>query len=386
MKRKMLKPGLLVLLGVFSIGAIQSQDVITHKGYLEPPEPIKSIALAPRHENVSLSNLSPDQTYFLRSLGDGLTPVSRLGSPYMNLGGVQVDTVANRSRSLTTSGSVGIELIPALGGAPKAIPIPANARVSSPSWSPDGKRIAYFAHFKDATHIYVATVATGKSVKITPRPVLATMVTSFSWSADGKYILTVLIPENRGKKPPMYVLDNHIRVTVTAKGKQQLRTVSHLLDDAWQEALLDYYCTGQIARITVDNPKQIKNVGKPGVYSSIDFAPDGSYLRVTSTLKPYSSIVPVSSFGTLSELWDIDGKVLSEISKREMRIGGGDAPTAPGADTSRVASERSPEAFTFMETRRSWNELYASGSCSGKETCRQYCCCSGHNCIKNPCS
>ena len=345
MKRKLLKPGLLISLALLSFGAVQSQDVISQKGYLEPPDPIKSIALAPRHENVSLSNLSPDQTYFLRNLGDGMTPVDRLGSPYMNLGGVQVDTVANRSRSLTTGGSVGIELIPAFGGTPKSIPIPANSRVSSPSWSPDGKKIAYFAHFKDATHIYVATVATGKSVKITPRPVLATMNTSFSWSADGKYILTVLIPENRGKKPPMYVLDNHLRVSVTAKGKQQLRTVSHLLDDAWQEALLDYYCTGQIARITVDNPKQIKYVGKPGMYSSLDFSPDGNYLRVTSTLKPYSNIVPVSSFGTLSELWDIDGKVLYEVSKREMRIGQPDAPATtpgPGADTSRV-NTRDPQ-------------------------------------------
>ncbi|MBE0674331.1 MAG: S9 family peptidase, partial [Bacteroidales bacterium] len=199
------------------------------------------------------------------------------------------------------------------------------------------------AHFKDATHIYVATVATGKSVKITPRPVLATMNTSFGWSADGKYILTILIPEKREPKPKQYVLDNHLRVRVTTKGKNQLRTVVHLLEDTYEEALFEYYCTGQIARITVDNPKQIKNVGKPGLYSSLDFSPDGNYLRVTTTLKPFSNIVPTSSFGSVSELWDIEGKVLSEISKRELREGNAPATTRPTTDPADDSGETSRE-------------------------------------------
>jgi dipeptidyl aminopeptidase/acylaminoacyl peptidase len=347
MRNRILKYSLFFSLMVFMITPLLAQELISKKGYQEPPEPIKKIVLAPRHENISLSNLSPDQESFLNTKGDGLIPVARLGSPYMNLGGVQVDTVANRSRSLTTGGSVGFDLIPAMGGAARQIQVPANARVSSPSWSPDGKKVAYFAHFKDATHIYVATVATGRSVKITPRPVLATMNTSFGWSADGKYILTVLIPEKRQPKPQQYVLDNHLRVRVTSEGKNQLRTVLHLLEDSWEEALFEYYCTGQITRITVDNPKQLKNVGTPGIYSAIDFAPDGKHLMVTTTVQPFSNIVPVSSFGNKRELWDIDGKVLSEISKRELSTGLVTAattrPTTDPDDDSPRGGDREPQ-------------------------------------------
>jgi dipeptidyl aminopeptidase/acylaminoacyl peptidase len=342
MKHSFFKISFALAVAAFTVCTLPAQELISKKGYQEPPEQIKKIVLAPRHENVSLSNLSPDKAFFLVTKGDGLVPVERLGSPYMNLAGVVVDTIANRSRSMTTGGSVGFEIRPVNGGTARQIQIPANARVSSPSWSPDGKKIAYYAHFKDATHIYVATVSTGRSVKITPRPVLATLNTTFGWSGDGKYILTVLIPAKREPKPKQYVLDNHLRVQVTSEGKNQLRTVLHLLDDTYDEALFEYYCTGQITRINTDNPRQFTSVGTPGVYSSLNFAPDGNYFMVSTTQKPYSNIVPVSSFASVTELWNVEGKVLAEISKRELRLGEVTA-TRPGAGDDGASQETSRE-------------------------------------------
>ena len=351
MREMKLKAGFFLAVAVFSAGSLQAQDLLSKRGYQEPPEQIKKIVLAPRHENISLTNLSPDRKYFLNSIGDGLVPVERLGLPYMNLGGVQIDTVANRARSMNTSSSVGFRLIPAAGGPELKIETPANARVSAPDWSPDGKQIAYYAHFKEGTYIYVANVATGKSVRVTARPVLATLNTSFEWSGDGKYILTVLIPEKRITKPKPYIHEDRLRVRLSAKGKNQLRTVRHLLEDPYEEALFEYYCTGQIVKISVANPKNIRLVGKPGLFSSISLSPDGNYLLVTTVTKPFSNIVPTSSFGNVNELWDIDGKVLSEITKRELREGTisptgtrpNQDPTADNAvqDTSKVPQKRS---------------------------------------------
>ena len=341
MKHRFFRFSLLIALVAVVVNPIVSQeDVISKKGYQDPPDALKNHVLAPRHENVSLSNLSPDRSWFLNTKGDGITPVEMLGLPYENLAGVVVDLEANRSRTLTIRSSVGYELIPAEGGTPRAIQIPANARVSSARWSPDGKKIAYFANFKDATHIYVADVATGRSVKITPRPVLATLSSSFQWSGDSKYILTVLIPEKRMPKPQQYVLDNHLRVRVASPGNNQLRTVVHLLEDPYDEALFEYYCTGQITKINVDRPRDIKNVGKPDLYSSINFAPDGNYLMVTTVQRPFSNIVPVSSFGNVNELWDLEGNVLSEISKRELREGS--APSRGTGDDDQP-QEREPQ-------------------------------------------
>jgi hypothetical protein len=346
MKNRLFKFCLLIAVSILMAVNVTAQvEMFSKKGYQDPPEVLRNFVLAPRHENVSFSNLSPDRTWFMSLKGDGLTPVERMGRPYKNLGGVVVDLVANRSRSLTTGGSVGIELRPAGGGTVRNIPIPANSRVSGARWSSDGKKIAYLAHFPDATHIYIADVATGRSTKITPRPVLATLNTSFGWSADGKYILTVLIPEKRMPEPKQFVHENHLRVRLTKPGNTSLRTVVHLLEDSYDEAQLEYYTTGQIVRINAEKPKEIKNIGTPAMYSSIDLAPDGNYLRVTTMLKPFSNIVPTSSFGNVSELWDINGKVLSEISKRELREGSGGTgqrPTNPD-DDSQDAAQAEPQ-------------------------------------------
>lgn len=321
MMKKRLFDFCLIALGVLLLSpTLMSQEVIPLKGYQEPPDIIKDIVLAPRHENVSLSSLSPDGKWFLNTLSDGLTPLERLAIPFMNLGGLEVDTAANRSRGLTTGGSTGYELIPWEGGNPVRIDAPAGTRVSGARWAPDGSKLAFFAHAKNETNIYVADPSNGRTTKITRRPVLATTTTSFEWSADGNYILAVLIPENRDAKPKQFVPENYLRVRVSSEGKNSLRTYPSLLEDEYEESMYEYYATGQIVKIDVDR-RRAADVGKPGLYSSISFAPDGNYLRVTTVQKPFSNIVPVSSFGSVNELWDIEGNVIEEISKREMTEG-----------------------------------------------------------------
>ena len=43
------------------------------------------------------------------------------------------------------------------------VQVPSGARVSNPVWSPDGARLAFFTHFPDATHIYLADTDTGNT-------------------------------------------------------------------------------------------------------------------------------------------------------------------------------------------------------------------------------
>ena len=67
---------------------------------------------------------------------------------------------------------------------------------------------------------------------------------------------------------------------------------------------------------------------------TVDVSPDGQYLRVTRMVEPFSYLVPVSSFGSVQELWDATGKMITTLSKTPLRegerTGDADAPAGRG--------------------------------------------------------
>ena len=82
------------------------------------------------------------------------------------------------------------------------------------------------------------------------------------------------------------------------------------------EALLEWHLTGQLALVNVAN-RQVEKVGAPAMIWDFDFSPNGEFVRVTKLDKPFSYIVPVSSFGRTEEIWDRSGSKLVEFNKTD---------------------------------------------------------------------
>ncbi len=256
--------------------------------------------------------------------------------PFHELGGLFVDFQANRARPLTIRNNAGLQVISAADGSKKPIQTPAGARVSNAAWSPDGSLIAFYVHTPDATHIWVADPMTGISKQLTPKPVLATLVSSFDFSADGKKIAAVLIPEGRAPMPKAPAAPAGPQVKLADDGdKNRLRTFPSLMATPYDFDLLEWHATGQIVVLDVTPPaaapakgrapKQVpatfRKIGQPQMVRSLDLAPDGKHLRVTRMVKPFSYVVPVGSFGSVDEVWDLDGKVMVELDKRPLNLG-----------------------------------------------------------------
>lgn len=300
---------------------------LTAEEYTHPPNLIESLVLAPRHLNTSLSDLSPDGKLFLVARSGGMPRLADVGRPYYNLGGEMVDWQANRDRSMTTRGFVALELWDSSTGAKRNIEIPKDCRVGGASWSPDGGKVAFLANFKDASHIYVADVASGKSKRITKNPILGTLVSTFEWTAANK-IACVVIPDGRGPEPKEAPVAVQPRVQLTDPSKNRFRTYPALLKTLHDQELLEYYSKGQLALIDA-NSGAITKVGKPTMIRSFDFAPDAKFARVTLMEKPFAYVVPASSFGSKEELWDDSGKALTELAKRPLNLGTGPADDPP---------------------------------------------------------
>ncbi len=100
--------------------------------------------------------------------------------------------------------------------------------------------------------------------------------------------------------------------------KSPQRTFFSLLEDPHEQALLEYYTTGQLAVIDLKS-RAVRKLGAPAMIRSVDPSPDARYFRVTTMQKPFSYVVQYSNFGELEQIWDADGKVLAEVVKRPLR-------------------------------------------------------------------
>jgi dipeptidyl aminopeptidase/acylaminoacyl peptidase len=316
-----------------------ARALLAQERYVTPPPEVARLVTAPRQQNATLAQQSPDKRHFLATHNEGLGDNQKFGKTHVYLGGLQVDTRANRTRQLTTRGLTAIEIVDAESGAKTKVEIPAGATASSPAWSPDGSRIAFLANFDDASYVYVADAKSGASRRASVRAVLAVLTTTLDWAPDGSAIYAVLVPESRAAAPREPAVADGPLVRMTTPGtKNKTPTYASLLGSPYEKALLEYYTTGQLARIEVRGGAA-RNVGAPAAIDEVSISPDGQLLRVTLLQKPFSYLVPVSSFGTEEQLWSADGRKLATLARRPLResTAGGGGDDAARADSGRRA-------------------------------------------------
>jgi dipeptidyl aminopeptidase/acylaminoacyl peptidase len=311
--------GVFLLLAAPSGLAAQAQ-VLLSEGYQTPADEIAALVASDRHETVQLGNLAPDGRHFLNTVSAGMSTLDRLARRYYRLGGIAIDPAANRSRNLTTGTVVGLELIDATTGDQRAIEVPSGVRITGTSWSPDGERLAFLVHGDTETHAWVAEVSNGRARQVTRTPLLATRVTSVQWSGDSRYLFAVVLPEDRGAEPVAPSQPVTPIVRVTSADENRLRTYPSLLKDPHDQALLEHYTTGQLVRVEVSNRREVR-IGAPAMFEQMNAAPGGDFVRIRTTRRPFSYIVPASQFGNVEEIWDLEGNAVHEIDENELREG-----------------------------------------------------------------
>ena len=299
----------------------------TQLQYLMPPRAIADLADAPLTPSVSVG---PNQDWMLLMERPGLPPISELAQPELKLAGLRINPRTNgQSRS---SYYTKLTLKRISDGSEKPITgIPSEARIENITWSPDGKRIAFTHTHDSGIELWIAEVNTGQAIQPTDARLNSTYGRPFHWLSDSQMIICKAIPMDRGPAPEAPEVPSGPVVRESTGRKAPARTYQDLLKKPYDEALFEYYLTSQVLRVTLDG--ESTNIGSRGIIRRVESAPDGEYILVETTHRPFSYLVPAYRFPDRVEIWDLDGNVIHEVADlplaEEVPIDRDGVPTGP---------------------------------------------------------
>jgi dipeptidyl aminopeptidase/acylaminoacyl peptidase len=328
----------LCLIALGMMGAIGSalsdstvDDILKAEGYIRPSRIIEAAVTAPWANNVSGGNLNPQNTYMLITDSDGMPALSRVGQAHVNLGGMQIDTVAERDRSMTMRSQAGLSVMEVATGKKTEISIPNGVRVYGARWSPDGLKVAFVGLTETETALYVADVSSGRSKKLTG-DLRMTEVTGFEWLGDSKRLVAPVKPTHL-KAPILPTLATGPRVRLSDLKPDDYPTFPDLLNDPEEISYLKYMLTAQIG-IVDSSTGSLKRVGKPMLLSSIDSGSNAKGFLATEFQGEFSYMYPASNGAGRRLLLNENGEevaVLAYQGRRAVEIKKDDQPpTRPG--------------------------------------------------------
>ena len=117
------------------------------------------------------------------------------------------------------------------------------------------------------------------------------------WMPDQKTLLVKLVPEGMGAPPPEPIvpIGPSIQETEGEKGQSSTYENRDTLNNKHDEDLFDYFAASQLALVDAATAA-ITPIGKPANYESLDPAPDGRHILVTTIHKPYSYVTTYDRF------------------------------------------------------------------------------------------
>ena len=289
---------------LFLAGAFINAGAQDNKGYQLPPEAIVSLIDAPQTPSVQLS---PDNQTMLLLHRPGLPTIADLSQPELRLAGIRFDPAtngpsrgqgANRISVMKTDGTVPGELQG----------LPADPEIGGVTWSPDGKRFAFTNTTGNTIELWVADVATMTARK-TDEGLNGIFRRTISWLPDGSVIYLRTL-RNRGSAPEASPVPAGPSIQESEGIQGESRTFQDLLGSVDDEKIFEFYATSELVRW--DGQTSVP-LGRKGMITDASPSPDGKWLLVTLTERPFSYVVPYYYFPSRTEIWSIDGTAVRTL-------------------------------------------------------------------------
>jgi len=296
----------LIILSVVVLFGITATAQEALKYQLPPAEIVKIVDAAP----TPAISISPDKKNIIVVERAGNIIISELSAEEFRIAGLRIDpAISGPSRQTYNNGFKIMNIdgtnIREIAGMPK------EAQLGSPVWCINGTKFAFTNTKSSSIELWVCDVTSLKVQKIADGINLVFGSSSgrgsggvINWLSDNKSILYYVSDPGRGSKPVRSSIPDGPVVSENLGKAGQAATYQDLLKDPVDEMIFEYYAKSQL--MLWDGTNSVK-LGKPGMITEITPSPDGKYFMITLISRPFSYIVPYSSFPSVTQIWDLTG-------------------------------------------------------------------------------
>ncbi|OZV67511.1 alpha/beta hydrolase family protein [Winogradskyella aurantia] len=252
----------------------------------------KNMVLLYRDQYKSIAELSETE---LRLAGLRINPVTNIGS--------RTNYITNLKVKKTTDKT-----------AKQVKGLPENPRLSGFSWSPDESMIACLNTTSTGVEVWVLDIEQGSVKKLTDATVNANMGSTINWFKDNEHLLVKMLPKDR--KPLINASEavpTGPTISVSDGEKAQNRTYQDLLKTPNDEFNFEQLAHSEIVKVSTEG--DVKPFLDSAMYRGISFSPDGNYVMVTKTKRPFSYLVTYSRFPYESIVYDTSGNMIEMVNE-----------------------------------------------------------------------
>lgn len=302
----MRKIWLILIILVFPGAWISAQENLT---YQKPTEKLARLVDAPATPSVVLS---PDSKFLAVLNRNSYLSIEDLARPELRLAGLRIDPANNGPTRLRYNTDLSLlrlsdkKVIPVTG-------LPENPRIISFRWAPDGTRAAFLIAGNNSTEIWMVDTEKFYARSISEKSVNNVFYEAFEWFPDSRSILFRAVPNDRGPAPKHSRIPRGPVIQDNTSGeKAAVRTYQDMLSTPEDEQMFAYYGQSILVKKDLDGEETV--LGKKGIYTGMQISPDGNYILVEETTKPFSYIVPYYRFPLSVMIWNQNGENVRQVA------------------------------------------------------------------------
>lgn len=294
-------------------------------GYKKPPKEVLDILSAPVPP---VGSVSPARDVMLLTTGLRYPPIADLAQPMLRLAGLRINPRTNGPHRFQYSVAMTLKRIS--DGTETKIALPLGAKISSVSWSGDGKHFAFLNTTADSTDLWVGDASSGKIQQLKGVKVNNSYGDAFQWMPDNHTLLVQTISPHRPAAPVESAVPTEPNAQESFGRVGPVTTYEDLLKTPFDEKVFEYYASSQLALADTRNGKTTE-IGQPAIFQTTEPSPDGNHFLIARLQRPFSYLHPAFDFPKDVEVWDAKGRVEHKVASLpladQVPIGG--VPTGP---------------------------------------------------------